>query len=119
MMIPAKSNAIFQENRPFEIVWDRQVWDIDLWGVVKGTPNLENTMKFLRYSTDTQRLADQTKYISYGPVRKSSLKLVAPEMLPHMPTYGDNFKTALQNDFLWWADNQDELTERFNAWLVQ
>ena len=40
-------------------------------------------------------------------------------MAPHMTTSPDNFKNALQNDFEWWADYQDELTERFNAWLVQ
>ena len=26
--------------------------------------------------------------------------------------------TALQNDFEFWADNQDELNERFNTWLA-
>ena len=25
----------------------------------------------------------------------------------------------LQNDFEFWADNQDDLNERFNAWLAQ
>ena len=28
-------------------------------------------MEFLRFATDTQRLADQAKYISYGPARAS------------------------------------------------
>ncbi len=36
-----------------------------------------------------------------------------------MPTHPDNLKNAVQNDFLWWADNQDALNERFNAWLAQ
>ena len=39
------------------------------------------------------------------------------EMGPHMPTAPENFKTALLNDFEFWADHQDELNERFNAWL--
>ena len=26
---------------------------------------------------------------------------------------------ALQNDFEWWADHQDEMNERFNNWLAQ
>ncbi len=112
-------NAIFKEGKPFEIVWDGQVWDLDLWGIVKGTPNLEQALDFVKFSTDTQRLADQTKWISYGPVRQSSLPLVAEEMQPHMPNYPENFKTALQNDFEWWADHQDEMNERFAAWLAQ
>jgi len=118
-------NAIAVEQKPFEIIWDNQVWDIDLWIMPKGAPNKERAMEFIKFATDTQRLADQASWISYGPVRKSSVPLIGThaeagvEMGPHMPTAPDNFKTALQNDFLWWADNQDELTERFNAWLVQ
>jgi putative spermidine/putrescine transport system substrate-binding protein len=36
-----------------------------------------------------------------------------------MPTYTENFKNALQNDFAWWADHQDEMNERFAAWLAK
>jgi putative spermidine/putrescine transport system substrate-binding protein len=40
-------------------------------------------------------------------------------MADHMPTAPANFKNALQNDFEFWADNSDELNERFNSWLAQ
>ena len=36
-------------------------------------------------------------------------------MADHMPTAPGNFANALQNDFEFWADNQDDLNERFNA----
>ncbi len=116
-------NAVATENKPFEIVWDGQVWDLDLWVIPKGAPNKEAALKFLAFSTDTQRLADQASWISYGPARKSSVAMIGKhaeagiEMGPHMPTAPDNFKTALLNDFEFWADHQDELNERFNAWL--
>ncbi len=69
-------NAIFQENKPFVIVWDGQVWDLDLWGIPKGSDGGETAWEFVKFSTDTQRLADQAKWISYGPARKSSMALV-------------------------------------------
>ena len=118
-------NAIASEKKPFEIVWDGQVWDLDLWVIPKGAPNKDEALKFIAYSTDTQRLADQASWISYGPARKSSVPLIGKHaeagiaMGPHMPTAPDNFKNALQNDFEFWADHQDELNERFNAWLAQ
>ncbi len=118
-------NAQNLEKKPFVIIWDGQIWDLDLWSIPKGTKNLEAAMDFVRYSTDTQRNADQAKYISYGPVRKSAGKLVSThaetgiDMKPHMPTAPANFKTALQNDFEFWADYNDELNERFNAWLAK
>jgi len=111
-------NAIAKEGKPFEIVWDGQVWDIDLWVMPRGTPNKDRAWEFIKFSSDTQRLADQAKYISYGPVRKSSFAKVLPEMQPHMPTAPANFENPLQNDFEFWADYGDELNERFNAWLA-
>lgn len=111
-------NAIVNEKKPFEIVWDGQVWDIDLWVMPRGAPNKERAWEFIKFSSDTQRLADQAKYISYGPVRKSSFDEVQPEMQPHMPTAPANFENPLQNDFEFWADYGDELNERFNAWLA-
>jgi len=112
-------NAIFKEKKPFVIVWDGQVWDLDLWGIVKGTPNLTAAREFVAFSTDTKRLADQAKYISYGPVRYSSMDKVGKKMKPHLPTSPDNFVNSLQNDYQWWADNQQEMDERFTTWLAR
>ena len=118
-------NAAAGEGKPFEVVWDGQIMDFDLFVIPKGSPNKEAAMDFIAFATDTQRLADQAKYISYGPARKSSGPLVGlyedgkTEMGPHMPTSADNLGNALVNDFEFWADNQDELNERFNAWLAK
>jgi putative spermidine/putrescine transport system substrate-binding protein len=112
-------NAIFQEGKPFVIVWDGQVWDLDMWAVPKGSDGGDTAWQFIKFSTDTQRLADQAKYISYGPARRSSMAIINDEIKPHLPTYPENFQNALQNSFEWWADNQDEMNERFNAWLAK
>ncbi|MDH3231773.1 MAG: ABC transporter substrate-binding protein [Alphaproteobacteria bacterium] len=118
-------NAVATEGKPFEIVWDGQVWDLDVWGIPKGSKNKAAAIEFIKFSTDTQRLADQAAWISYGPARASSIPLIGKhaeagiDMGPHMPTAPANFKNALQNDFEWWADHQDELNERFAAWLAK
>jgi putative spermidine/putrescine transport system substrate-binding protein len=118
-------NAAIAENQPLVVVWDGQILDFDLFVVPKGAPNLENAMKYIAYSTDTQRLADQASWISYGPARKSSGALVGlysdgkTEMGPHMPTAAANLGNALVNDFEFWVDMDAELNERFNAWLAQ
>ena len=69
-------NAVASENKPFEIVWDGQVWDLDMWAIPKGAKNVANALKFIAYSTDTKRLADQASWISYGPARYSSSKMM-------------------------------------------
>ena len=118
-------NAAAAEGKPFEIVWDGQIMDLDLWVIPKGTKNLETVLDFVAFSTATEQLAAQASWISYGPARRSSGPLVGmfndgvTEMGPNMPTAAANLDNALLNDFEFWADNQDELNERFNAWLAQ
>jgi len=118
-------NAVAGEGKPFEIVWDGQIWDLDLWVIPKGAPNKELAMDFLKYSTGTKPLAAQASYISYGPARKSSAPLVGKyhnkpiDMGPQMPTAPANLKNAVQSNFEFWADNADQLKERFNAWLAK
>ncbi len=118
-------NAVAAEDKPFTIVWDAQVLDLDLWVIPKGAPNKDLAMEFVAFSTATEQLAAQASYIAYGPARASSAPLVGayhtkPDLMmgPQMPTAPENFATALLNDFEFWADNQDELNERFNAWLA-
>ena len=119
-------NAVAGEGKPFEIVWDGQVWDLDLWVLPKGSKNKELAMDFLKFSTATEQLAAQASWISYGPARQSSAPLVGTyhsdasiDMGPHMPTSPANLRNAVQNNFEFWADNADQLNERFNAWLTR
>jgi len=118
-------NAQMQEKKPFVIIWDHHVYNWDFYTIPKGTKNKKTALEFLKFATGTQRLADQASWISYGPVRKSSVPLIATfhgtdvQMAPHMPTAPANFKNALETDNEWWADNQDEINKRYNAWMAK
>lgn len=113
------------EGQPFDIIWDGQIVEWDGWVVPADGNNIDAVMDYLFFAADTQRLADQAKYISYGPARASSAPLVSThadlgiEMAPHMPTNPDNYYApiVLDNDF--WADYGDELRERFANWMLQ
>jgi len=128
-MTTAYNGRIFDaqvaESKPFAIVWDGQLQELDVLGIVKGTKNLEAAKQFIAFATDTQRLADQAQWIAYGPARKSSLPLVGKhatkgvDMKPHMPNAPENSKNAIQIDFIWWADHQEELNQRWAAWLAK
>jgi len=118
-------DAIEVEGMDAAIIWDGQVVEWDGWVVPADGPNEELVMEYLYYATDTQRLADQAKFISYGPARASSAELVGQhadlgiDMAPHMPTNPDNYfaPIVLDNDF--WVDYGDELRERFANWMLQ
>ncbi len=117
--------AIEENKQPINMMWDYQVFDLDGWVVPKGSKNKKEALAYLKFATDTQRLADQAKYISYGPARASSAPMVGKhavlgiDMKPHMPTTPANAKNTLLTNYAWWADHKDELSERFEAWLAK
>jgi putative spermidine/putrescine transport system substrate-binding protein len=116
-------DAEVAEKQSIKIIWNGQALDLDGWMIPSGGKNKEAVYEFMKYATDTQRLADQAKYISYGPARKSSAPLVGEhaelgiDMAPHMPTDPANMTDAYMTNFEFWADNKDSLSERFQAWL--
>ncbi len=117
-------NAAISEGKPFQIVWDGQTYENEMYVIPKGAPNLEMAKDFILYATSTEGLRAQAQNISYGPSRKSSMKEKIifkdgkTEMAPHLPTAPDNLKNALLTDSQFWADRDAELNERFNAWLA-
>ncbi|MCV3269913.1 extracellular solute-binding protein [Roseobacter sinensis] len=120
-------SAIEEQGQPIGMAWDWQMFDLDGWVVPADLPEdrLARVMDYLYFATDTQRLADQAKYISYGPARASSAPLVGQhaelgiDMAPHMPTEPSNAENTFVNNYNWWADYRDDLDSKFQAWLTQ
>jgi len=118
-------NSQIKENKPFEIIWDNQLYSFDHFAIVKGSKNVKEAMEFIRFATGSQPAADLTKWISYGPTRYSSVPLVTTyagtdiQMTPKLPTAPKNLKTALLVDTAWWADNRDEMIKRFCVWMAK
>lgn len=117
-------NAMIEEKQPFGIFWENQILDFNLYVIPKGAPNRDAAWEFIKFATDTQRLADQASFISYGPVRKSSMDLVGKfkdgvtDMASQLPTAPENMINPLTTSVEFWADYDIELSERFNAWLA-
>ncbi|MDE2762514.1 MAG: ABC transporter substrate-binding protein [Gemmatimonadota bacterium] len=118
-------NAQMLEAQPLVIVWDGQLLDVNVLGIVAGTPRMKEAKQYLTFATTAESQARIGSRISYSPARKSGAPLVTThvvtglEMASHMPGNPDNAARSLRYDWRWWADNQDELIERFSAWLAR
>ncbi|MCY4206612.1 MAG: extracellular solute-binding protein [Roseovarius sp.] len=120
-------SVIEEQKQPVEILWDWQMFDLDGWIIPAGLSEerQKRALDYLYFATDTQRLADQAKYISYGPARKSSAPLVGKhadlgiDMAPHMPTDPENAKTTFLFNYEFWADYRDDIDAKWQAWLAK
>ena len=120
-------SVIEEQNQPVGMLWDAQVFDLDGWIIPAGLSEERQAraLDYIMFATDTQRLADQAKWISYGPARKSSAPLVGKhadlgiDMAPHMPTDPNNAKNTFLYNYEFWADYRDDLDAKFQAWLAK
>ncbi len=125
-MAAGYSGRIFRaavgDRQRLGMVWDGQIYDLDLWAIPKGAKNKDGAMRFISFASDPARLATQAQLIAYGPMRKSALALVGKhpiidvEMKDYLPTAPDNFKKALRFDDAWWTEHGAELQKRFDEW---
>jgi putative spermidine/putrescine transport system substrate-binding protein len=109
-------DSIVRENKPFVIVWDGHVYDLDAWAIVKGSPKKDLALKFIAYATGSTPLAGMPD-VAYGPTRKSSMPLTDKNAAPHLPTAHLSKGIQAGSDF--WADYGESLGEKFNEWLLK
>lgn len=109
-----------EEGSHFTVEWDGRVIEMDLFGIVKGSPNKAEALEFIKHASSSKSLAEQAKYLANGPTRKSSMALISKEIqnqLPNAPMHND--KASVVSDANWWAQNHSSISEKFDVWAAE
>jgi putative spermidine/putrescine transport system substrate-binding protein len=111
-------NAIKDRNADLAIVWDGQIWDMDMWVIPKGTSNLNEALDFIVFASDPKRMAVQADHIAYAPVRRSAMNFVDESVRKYLPTAKENARNVLRIGYEWWATDGHVtgMEERFARW---
>ncbi|WP_187275775.1 ABC transporter substrate-binding protein [Parahaliea aestuarii] len=109
--------AARERGQPLAMLWDHQIWFYDVWAIPRNGRNSELAREFVRFASSTDSLAAQARYIPYGPMRRSSLAALPPELRARLPTAPDNLSSALELDAHWWSEHLDTIGPRFRRWL--
>ena len=109
--------AAIDRGESLDILWDNHVWYYDVWAIVKNGRNPDLALDFIRFASKTESLVEQVKYISYGPMRHSSVAMLDEKVRDRLPTSEAHLKTALELDAVWWSENLDRIQPRFERWL--
>lgn len=110
-------------TKPIKILWDGQIYDVDVWAVSKTASNKPEAMKFIAFASGADRLAETARQLPYGPMRRSAVALVGnhailgTDLKPFLPTAPDNLATALRFDGTFWKSHQEELTLALEDWI--
>lgn len=108
-------DAIQKDKKPFEMVWDAHIYDLDVWAIVRGSKNKAVAEDFIRFATGSKPESGMQD-VAYGPTRKSSYAYVDKAILPQLPSA--HLDEGLQASGEFWADYGESLGEKFNEWLL-
>ncbi|HEY0281674.1 MAG TPA: extracellular solute-binding protein [Rhizomicrobium sp.] len=112
-------------GNPPGVIWDRQLYEFDVFGIPKGTPKRDLAMDFIRFATRAENLAAVAGWVPYGPARMSALPYVGDNpdlkiaMTPHLPTTPEHFATAFAIDNTWWRLHGADVMVLWQAWLAK
>jgi len=109
-------SAIKKDSKPFVMVWDGHVYDLDGWAIVKGSKNKESAIDFINFSTGTIPLSGMQD-VAYGPTRKSASSYLSDAVKNQLPS--SHLKVGLKASSDFWSDYGESLGEKFNEWLLK
>ena len=106
-----------EDSADLGIVWAGQLLAQDSWAIMRGSPNRERALAFLRFVGDPALQAGLPPRIPYGVTARGAEDGLPDEVLANLPTAPDNARGALRIDDAFWKANLDRLERRFADWL--
>ena len=111
------SAANASDGRNFAIVWTNNIFTLDSWVIMKGSPNKARALEFLKFVGQPAVQAELPPKIPYGMTAKGVNEKLPATLLADLPTAPQNLESALHLNDQFWLDNLDRLTQRFNTWV--
>ncbi len=113
----AAANAV--DGRNFGIGWNQNLYTLDSWVIMRGSPNRDRALDFLRFAGQAEVQAELPPRIPYGVTARGANALLPREVLAQLPSAPQNAASALRIDDRFWLDHIDRLNARFNDWLAR
>lgn len=108
-----------REGQPVNATFNQGALEIDYWAIPNGAPNKENALKFLKwYLNHPMNQAWHAKDFNCGVPLKAANKYLTQEELSHLPTSGSNIDKEFRLNSEWWAENLEEIVEKWQMWKL-
>ena len=105
-----------------DLLWEGAVYAVDSWAILAGSPYIDLSHEFLSFFVASDQHYEMMLSHQNTPPFQKTIQRMDEEMLKVRPL-GGNVKHALfmgtDEGVAFWLDNQDALTQRWNAWTAK
>ena len=116
-----RAQSIADAGAPVSITFDQQMVLTDCWVIPKGAKNRELAMKAIEIMSRPEVQARIALYINYGPANADAFEtgVIPDDVAKGLPSHPDNVAKGFVLDADYWAENLDELTQRFDLFIQE
>lgn len=112
-------DIVASENVPLKVVWNQGLITVDWLAVPRGAKRAENAMKLIAFMTRADLQAKLSKESGIGPTNLKALDLLTEKEREQLPSYYYQKGQMVLFDNAWWAKNNDQMIERWDAWKLK
>jgi putative spermidine/putrescine transport system substrate-binding protein len=115
----SRPQSAMASGAPVAIVWNQNLWGVDNWSILAGTPNADACREFIKFTSDAKRMASLVEFFPAGVTQPDAFKYIPADVAKNCPTHPDNIRNGVQINAKYWLDNQAAVTEKFNGWILK
>lgn len=105
---------------PAEVTWNGGALHTTFLGIIKGTKNSEAAHAYLKLrATDAELQLAYLDVLPYPGMAPGLSEMLPEEKAKDMPNYPANIEAQFLADEEFWADNVDQLRQRWEEWLLE
>ncbi len=120
MMVYSSRSVPLAKSEDFDFTWNQAIRDVGNWAVLKGSPNVQNGIKFLDFFVqDGKEHAAFSEKVSFDSNKPRGAEPDSAEERRFRPSWPDNWSKLVIADYDWIAANRTALRERWVTWLTK
>ncbi len=110
---------IIKDGVPAGLSFDGASVNIEWLVIPRGSKKVKEANQFIAFCAQPKPQADFNAAMQYGPINRKAFDYIAPEVAKLLPTAPQYVNNVWIPDAEWWAENDQQITERWNAWLLK
>lgn len=116
-----RADNLAADGAPISISFEQQILITDCWIVPKGAANKDLAMKAIAIMSRPEVQARLSLFIKYAPANTLAFEtgIIPPEIAERLPNHPNHVKKGFLLDADYWAENLDELSQRFDLFIQE
>lgn len=111
--------TIRQGGAPVAVEWNEAMRITEYSGIMKGSPNYDNALRLIDYSTSAEAQARTLPRIGLSPANRRAFDFITPEVAATLPTSPTHIDQGFEQSAAWWLENRAEVAQLWEEFLLE